>query len=360
MTNRTTWAILGTGAVSRKFALGLSALGGSAVVGPIASRDAANAQAMVRSLGLGHAVATYEEAVTDPTVNAVYIATPPSLHEAHALMAFAAGRPALIEKPLAHNAASARRIVEAAEAAGVFAMEAMWTRFLPIVSQIKALVDAGEIGEVRGFHGAFLGANIPDPSTSLFAAGTGGALLHRGVYPLSLARCFLGPVVEVAARGRMGETGVDEDIVVTLVHASGGVSDVRASIRTSGRNDCSIWGTAGRVEIDGPVWRPSGGRIVRVTPKPVTQAIPRRFEAFRESSLGQRIAEHVARLKRTVSRGEKELRAPNLGNGYAHEAAHLMECVSAGLGVSDVMPLEQSVEILEIVDLAMAQVRGAA
>lgn len=359
MTNRMTWAILGTGAVSRKFALGLGALDGLASVGPIASRTAANADAMARSLGLGKAVTTYEEAVADPSVDAVYIATPPALHEAHALMAFAAGKPALIEKPLAHNADAARRIAEAAESAGVFAMEAMWTRFLPIVAQITSRIEAGVIGEPRGFHGSFLGANIPDETTSLFAPETGGALLHRGVYPLSLARHFLGPITDVSARARLGETGVDEDIVVTLVHASGAVSDVRASIRASGRNDCAVWGTAGRIDIDGPVWRPTGARIFRVAPAPVTRATPRRFEAFRESATGQRIADQVARLRRMASGKTTVLRARMRGNGYAHEAAHLMDCVAAGRRQSEVMPLAQSVEILAIVDRALAEVREA-
>jgi predicted dehydrogenase len=359
MTNRTTWAILGTGSVSRKFALGLAALGGRAEVGPVASRDRANADAMVRSLGLGRAVASYEAAIDDPAVGAVYIATPPALHEAHAMMAFAAGKPALIEKPLAQDAASARRIAQAAASAGVFAMEAMWTRFLPLVGQIRTRIASGEIGELRGFHGSFLAANIPDPSASLFAAGTGGALLHRGVYPLSLARDFLGPIVDVTARGRIGTTGVDEDAVVTLVHASGAVSDVRASIRASGRNDCTVWGGAGRMELEGPVWRPSAARIIRSAPAPVTRAVPRRFEAFRESASGQRIAERLARLREVTSRTTKELRARPIGNGYAHEAAHLMDCVADGRLESEVMPLHQSVEILEAVDRALAQIRGA-
>ncbi len=360
MTRPVTWAILGTGAVSRKFALGLGALGGRAAVGPIASRSPANADGMARTLGLGRAAPSYEAAVADPAVDAVYIATPPALHEAHALMALAAGKPALIEKPLAQDAASARRIAEAADAAGVFAMEAMWTRFLPLVREIAGHVAKGAIGAPRGFHGTFLGANIPDPGASLFAPGTGGALLHRGVYPLSLARHFLGPVTDVAARGRLGETGVDEDIVLTLVHASGAISDIRASIRASGRNDCAVWGTAGRIDMDGPVWRPSGARLVRVAPAAVTQPAARRFEAFRESALGQRIADRVARLRGAVSGGTTELKGRTLGNGYAHEAAELMDCVAAGRRQSEVMPLSQSVEILEIVDRALTQVRGTA
>lgn len=360
MTAPVRWAILGTGSVSRKFCLGLGALGGRAEVGPIASRDPANAAAMARSLGLGRAVDSYEAAVADPAVDAVYIATPPTLHEAHAKLAIAAGKPALIEKPLAQDAAAARRIAEAAQSAGVFAMEAMWTRFQPLVTRIADRIEAGTLGELRGFHGTFLAANLPDPATSLFAPGTGGALLHRGVYPLSLARFFLGPVEGITARGRIGTTGVDEDIVLTLTHVSGALSDIRASLRTAGANDCAIWGTAARIEVTGPVWRPTAARLVPIKAAPVTRAAPRRFEAFRESATGQRLAAGVARLKQAMSGGTETFRDPCLGNGYGHEAAHLMACVAAGRTGSDIMPLAQSVEILDIVDEALAQIRKAA
>ncbi len=346
------WAILGTGSVSRKFCLGLQALGGQATVGAVASRNPDNARAMAASLGLGRAVESYEAAVADPGTQAVYIATPPEHHEAHALLAFAAGKPALIEKPLAADAAAAARIAAVAETAGVFAMEAMWTRFLPLIRLIADRVAAGDLGELRGFHGSFLGANVPDPGTSLFAAG-GGALLHRGVYPLSLARLFLGPVADTQARARLGETGVDEDILLTLAHENGALSDIRASLRAAGSNRCTIWGTQARIEIDGPVWRPDGARLIRATPARITAPAPRRFEAFRESRPGQRIADWRARLKRG---GTETLRADFSGNGYGHEAQHLMQAVAAGRTQSGIMPLAQSVEILKVVDAAMAQI----
>lgn len=352
------WAILGTGVVSRKFCLGLGALGGRAAVGPIASRDPANAAAMARSLGLGRAVESYEAAVRDTSVDAVYVATPPHLHEAHAGLAIAAGKPVLVEKPLAGDAASARRIAAEAEAAGVFVMEAMWTRFQPLVVEVARRLEAGALGEVRGFHGTFMGASLPDPAASLFHPGGGGALLHRGVYPLSLARLFLGPVADVCACARVGETGVDEDVVLTLTHASGALSDIRASLRAAGSNDCTIWGTEGRLEIAGPVWRPTAARLVPVAAAPLRQPRPRRFEAFRESARGQRLAASLARAKQTLSGGTETFRNRFAGNGYSHEAAHLMDCVAAGRRGSDIMPLGQSVEILEVVDRALAQIRG--
>jgi predicted dehydrogenase len=123
-------------------------------------------------------------AVTPADVAAVYVATPAALHEEHALMAIAAGTAVLVEKPLAHNAAAALRIAEAARAAGVFAMEAMWTRFLPLTVTLHDRLTAGALGEPRAFAAEFMGSDRPDAGTSRFDPVQGGALLHRGVYPV--------------------------------------------------------------------------------------------------------------------------------------------------------------------------------
>lgn len=322
-------------------------------MGAVASRNPDNARALTASLGLGRAVESYEAAVNDPGTDAVYIATPPDHHEAHALLAFAAGKPALIEKPLASNAEAAARITAAATAAGVFAMEAMWTRFQPLTRLIAGRIAAGELGALRGFHGSFLGANVPDPESSLFSRQSGGALLHRGVYPLSLAHHFLGPVRDVQARAVLGETGVDEEIVLTLTHESGALSDIRASLRVAGTNACTVWGTDARIEIAGPVWRPAGATLIRSQPVRITPPAPRRFEGFRESRMGQRIADWKSGLKRGA---RVRLQADFQGNGYGHEALHLMQAVAAGQRQSEIMPLDESVAILRIVDTALSQI----
>lgn len=352
------WAVFGTGSVSRKFVLGLRALGGRAVVSSVASRNPENARRFAASLGVARAASSWEDAVA-VDIDAVYVATPASEHEAHALLAIGRGKPVLIEKPLAPDATAAHRIAQAAETAGVFAMEALWTRFLPLVAEAKARVDRGDLGEIRGFHATFLAANIPDAGASIFdPARAGGALLHRGIYPLSLARHLCGPVTGVSARGLIGATGVDEDAVVILAHASGALSTVRASLRTSSPNGATLWGTKGTLEIAPPVWRPETARFTPVAPQAIGPARPRRFEAFRESRRGQKLAEAMTRL-RGLRGGSRALSAPFLGNGYTHEALALMNAVAAGQTQSAVMPLSQSIEVLEVIDAALARIGEA-
>jgi predicted dehydrogenase len=347
------WAILGTGAVSRKFVLGLNALGGQAIAASVASRDPKNAAAFAASLGVSRAAESYDAAIAED-IDAVYIATPATHHEAHARLAFAKGKPALIEKPLADTVLAAERIVEAATDANVYATEALWTRFQPAIQKAKVCVETGKLGDLRGFHGTFLGANVADPKVSLFNPDqAGGALLHRGIYPISLARHFCGPIAHVQAAGRQGATGVDEDASVLLTHANGALSTIRASLSTADPNPAVLWGTKARLELAAPIWRPEGARLFPVVPQDFTPAKARRGEAFRESRQGQRLSTVLAGLRRKSTR----LNAPYQGNGYTHEAQAIMEDVQAGRTQSDVMPFAESIEVLQVIEAALQSIR---
>jgi predicted dehydrogenase len=347
------WAILGTGAVARKFVLDLRILGDHARVVTVASRAVDNAERFARDLGISNVAPDYRAAVA-ADVDAVYIATPPALHEDHALMAIAAGKATLIEKPLALDGAAACRIADAAQAANVFCMEAMWTRFQPLLRDLRDRIAAGGIGEVRGFDGSFLGVNIPDPDTSLFdPARGGGALMHRGIYPLSIARFLLGPVVESCAMGRIGTTGVDEDSALILRHESGALTTLRSSLRANGKDGATIYGTAGTLHITGPIWRPTGAVLVRTQPHGARGG-PRRFEAFRESGAGLRLSGMLGQVRGTLGRGQQRIRVPFAGNGYHYEAQAVMEAVQGGQTQAALMPLSESIEIMEIIDRARA------
>ena len=350
------WAILGTGPAARKFVRGVAATGGQAVT--VASRDPANARRFAAETGIPHAAESWEEAVA-VGADAVYVATPPSLHESHARLAIAAGRAVLIEKPLAQDAAGARRIADAAEAAGVFAMEALWTRFLPAVVAARARLDAGDLGTPLAFAATFAGASVPDPAAAAFDPDRGGgALLHRGVYAVSLARHFLGPVTEIAASGRIGATGVDEDAALLLTHASGAVSLLAASLVTRAESGAEIRGTTATLGFEGPIWRPFGLRLDRSAAAKGGGAGGKRFEALRESALLQRLSDRLAPLR--ARRRTTRIAAPFRGNGYGHEAEAVMAALGAGRIGSEVMPLSESVEVLEVIDTARARLAWAA
>src|SRR5690606_8557618 len=114
---------------------------------------------------------------------------------------------------------------------GVFVMEAMWTRFLPHVVEIRDLIEAGRLGDVRSFTADF-GERFPfDPASRAFdLALAGGALLDLGVYPISFASMIFGPPADVAAQATFATTGVDAQTAVTLRYPGGQVAVLFASI----------------------------------------------------------------------------------------------------------------------------------
>jgi predicted dehydrogenase len=342
------WTIFGTGAVARKFVLGLRAASDMGAV-TVASRTRANAERFARDLGLT-AAESYEAAAAAPA-DAVYIATPPSEHARHAVLCLEAGKPVLIEKPFTATTADARAILQTAAARNLFAMEAMWTRFLPAVRRLKALVADGAIGEPRSAAGSFCIANAPDPAANLFSPALGGgALLHRGVYPLSLAAHLLGPVRDVAGLATVGPTGVDEDISLSLRHEAGALSTVRASLRASAPLDFQVIGTDGSILIDPPIFRPFRLTITRTTPRGGEGSGGGRFEALKEGKL-QAVQQRLGPLVRLLRSGRTETHA-YAGNGYHHQADEVRARIRAGERESPIMPLAESLHLVEVMERA--------
>ena len=151
----------------------------------------------------------------------VYIATPHPQHHAIALAAIEAGKSVLVEKTFTATVAGAEESSRLLSD-GVFAMEAMWTRFQPAIVAARELIDDGAIGEVRQVQ-ADLGVNRPyDPSDRLFdPAQGGGAMLDLGVYVVSFAQYFLGTPDRVSVSGSLTPTGVDAEAGLLLGYDEG-------------------------------------------------------------------------------------------------------------------------------------------
>lgn len=347
-TNR--WAILGTGSVAEKFVQGLSATRTRQSISTVASRKKDNAVRFAGRFGAS-AADSYADAVSSPEVGAVYIATPPAQHEEHALLAIQAGKAVLIEKPFAIDAASSKRIVKAARRAGVFCMEAMWTRFQPLVQNVRRRIDWGEIGEPRQLSASFCIAEQIDNSRSLFdPASGGGALMHRGIYAISLARYLLGPVTEMYSFSKLGQTGVDEECVVTLRHENGAISNLRSSLTTTAPNGLEIEGTGGAIRFTPPLFRPQGARIFISKPRNGGGSGSGFIERLRGATVLHQVHQRLGDMRSRFRPGGKKIFLPYAGNGYAHEADAVHAALVEGALESSIMPLDESVEIMQLVD----------
>src|SRR5580693_5833887 len=141
------WGVLGTGGIATTFAADLNFTNSGQVVA-VGSRHQDSADRFGDTFNIPHRHGSYENLVTDPHVDVVYVATPHPMHHANTLLALEAGRPVLVEKAFTMNAAEAQGLVDLARAKGLFLMEAMWTRFLPHMAAIRSLVTEGSLGDI--------------------------------------------------------------------------------------------------------------------------------------------------------------------------------------------------------------------
>jgi predicted dehydrogenase len=342
-----------------KFALALQATPG-AEVALVASRSRARAETLVRALGVGKAVEGYEAAAACD-VDIFYIATPPTEHLANALVCFAAGKPVLIEKPFASTLAEAQAIVEAAGAAGLFCMEGMWTRFMPALALARRALADGVIGEPRSLSASFAAPETVDPHASLFDRKLGGgALAHRGVYPVSLAVDLLGPAQVAGVASIVGATGVDEDVAAILRHSTGAASSIRASARTTGANELIVYGTEGVLRLRGPIFRPHAVEITRSSPRGGAGASWSRAAKLKDSALAHALRQAADGLAPALRRKARVLRAPYRGNGYRHEIEAVMSCLSAGQLEHPLMTHADTLATARLIDEIRAGVGGEA
>jgi predicted dehydrogenase len=243
------WGVLGPGEIANDFTATLHANSDQRVVA-VGSRSAERAEAFARSHGVDRAHDSYEALVADPDVDVVYVATPHPQHAEHALLAIAAGKHVLVEKPVATSEAEAQRIADAARAAGVFAMEALWTRFLPHTRTIDALRERGDLGEVVLATVDVGWKNPLDPTSRMMDPDRGGsALLDAGVYGLWFAQWATGAVATVSATGRSTERGVDLQSVAAIATTSGAHATVATSILTATDGLATVDGTDASVRF---------------------------------------------------------------------------------------------------------------
>lgn len=214
------WGIIGCGAVTeRKSGPAFRRADRSELVA-VMRRDAA----LARDYAIRHNVPRWydnaDELIADPSVDAVYIATPPAFHCEYTLKCARAGKPVYVEKPMALNDAQCREMNEACSRAGIPLFVAYYRRRLPKFMKIKSLLGQGAIGEIRFVH--IWHAHKPQPPTDdpilpwrfQPELSGGGLFVDLASHTLDLFDDLLGPIVDVAG-GSANQSGMYpvEDIV---------------------------------------------------------------------------------------------------------------------------------------------------
>jgi predicted dehydrogenase len=323
------WGIIGTGGIAGRFVTDIGLLPDAEVVA-VGSRTAQAAADFGDRFSVPRRHASYADLVADPEVDVVYVATPHPFHAEHALLVIDAGKPVLVEKPFAMDAIEARMIADAAQAAGVFCMEAMWTRFLPHMGRLRELLADGVLGKILAVS-ADQGMRFePDANHRLFAPELGGgALLDLGIYPFSFASMVLGPPQTVRAVASAAFTGVDQTTSAVLSHRGGAHAVLLCTTASATPMRAWVAGSQGRIEIDRPWYQASSLTLTRA------DGSVERFESpagvVVDTPLGQ-------------------------GKGLRFEAAEVARCLRLGLLESPILPLDETVSILGTLDEVRDQI----
>ncbi|MCC2594498.1 Gfo/Idh/MocA family oxidoreductase [Tessaracoccus sp. OS52] len=292
----------------------------NAELAAVASRDLGRAQQFASKHGVRKAYGSYVELLEDDDIDVVYLANTHPHHRDVALAAIERGKALLVEKAFTATLAGTREVVDAARAKGVFCMEAMWTRFLPAISAAREVVAWGRIGDVLGVQGDLCAYREYDPHHRLFDPATGGgAILDLGVYVVSFAQAFLGQARTVQCVGRYAPNGVDAAAAMSIEYATGGLSALACGFDGHGPGRMAIYGTKGWIEVEPRFHHPTTLSVHR------TGVLPRVIEANMT------------------------------GRGYAHEVAEVTERVLAGDTESPIMPLNDTVEVMRVLEECLAQ-----
>jgi predicted dehydrogenase len=349
---RVRWGIFGTGTVAGHFASALT-LVRNADLYAVASRSGDRARSFAGDFGIKRAYGAYEELVDDDRVDIVYVATPNTIHKQLAVLALEHGKAVLCEKPFATNAEEARTISDVARRSGRFCMEGMWMRFVPLMRELTNLVRRKTIGPLRLVTAAIGYPCGFDATSRLFDPRLGGGvMLDLGIYALSFAFQFLGRPSDVVARAVVGASGVDEQASVLLGYPSEAQALLSASFRCRLSNSATIHGTDGLIRVAEPLYCPETATLARTSEASARGAGSHRsrLDRIKHYPLIRDVASRVRR-----ARFETAICHRRLGNGYAHEALEVMRCLDEGARESPIMPLDESVAIMEVMDQIRSQ-----
>jgi predicted dehydrogenase len=307
------WGVMGTERIAERFVAALLRFSDQQV-SAVGSRSDNGAQAFAGRFGIGRAHGSYEALVADPEVDVVFVATPHNTHRSCALLALEADKHALIEKPIALNAAQAREIAELAQRRERFCMEAYWTAFLPKFDVLRQVLAAGALGEISAVVADF-GEWFPAEHRIQRRDLAGGPMLDLGTYLISFVIDVLGAPDHVLARGVSAGTGVNGQTAMILTRG-GQQAVLHTSILANTPTVATIAGSQATISIDQTFYQPGGFTM-------------------------------------TASDGSSSLRwdEPRIGHDALHfQAAEVARRIHAGETGSPLRPLSVSIEVLHVMD----------
>lgn len=255
------WGVLGYARIARESLIPAIIRSSNSELQAVASRDDGKLDECRSRFAPRALYSAYEDLLRDPDVDAVYIPLPNSLHCEWTVRAAEHGKHVLCEKPLALNAAEARRMIDACSAGGVRLMEAFMYRYTARTRTVREVIRSRVLGEIRFIASTFRFLLTNPSSIKLRPELGGGALYDVGCYPLNFTGMVLGELVRLgemapeqalpehlSAEFSMAE-GVDEIFSALLRYPTGLIASLNCGFNAQKRIFTEIVGTRGSLEI---------------------------------------------------------------------------------------------------------------
>jgi len=307
------WGIIGLGKIAEKFANDLIQVPNTSLHA-VASTSSDRAKDFAQKFQVPYHYNSYDDIFKTPDLDVIYIATPHTSHAENAILCLKNKMPVLCEKPFAMNLKQVEQMVTIARENDTFLMEAMWTRFLPVILKTQELIAEDRIGKVKTIHAdfGFVAPFTPEKRTLNPTLG-GGALLDIGIYPAYLSLLLLGYPSDVHALSTFGQTGVDETTSFIFKYPQA-TALMNATFASRTRTEALIYGDKGYIHL------------------------PERFHESKTLTLFETDKDPV-----TFS-FDRETR------GYNFEIEEVNNCLRNNKKESVKMPLSMSVKLMSLLD----------
>lgn len=336
------WGMIGTGAIATAFAQDIRLVPEADLVA-VCSREITTARDFV---GRFANIRAYDDpALMARDVDAVYIASPNMAHYEQARSLLAAGKPVLVEKPLVTASQQAGALATLASQTQTFAMEAMWTAYLPAVDHVRNLLKDGAIGKITGVSAELAYKKPFDASSRFFSQALGGgALYDLGIYPIALTLTLFGSPKTITGQWTAASTGVDMSAQGKMYY-SGFDAQFSCGFDRDGGNRFIISGETGSLILDAPFLK--ANRVI-LTRNYIARGLAAPPLPGRLSSLMGKIG------RRLPVPGLQTFDHAFDGNGLQFEIAAATRAIRAGAREEARMPLSASIKALEIIEAIRA------
>lgn len=315
------WAFVGVGNIAERIMPAFRMVSGSEVLAAF-GRSPEKVRGFCERWGIPRPYTDYAEMLRDADIEAVYIATPHIVHRDHAIAAIRMGKHILCEKPMAMSENETREIVEAARKQGIFLMEALWTRFFPVMEWLRNFVARKEYGNPLNVIADFSFERPYDSRYRMFNRALGGGSMRgAGIYPLSVAAMVFGTMPqEIRAIGDM-RNEVDMRAAAILRFPTGQTAQIYSGFHGESAHLLNISFERCAVLVS-DFWHPENAAII--------ESGERRY---------------------------KKIHLPYSPPGFQFEIEHMMARISQGKTESEIMPLDESIGFAAVLDEIYRQIR---